>query len=159
MQTEPLIRQSNEVRPQPDAHAVELRRLWKVKLVCRLALGMVWIIEGIVPKILFVSAGEIELVRKSQLYWPTPEGMLILIGVAEIVAGVWLLTGIAERVAVAAVTLAMSALVLVVVITDVTMLANPLGGISKNLCLLACALVVWRLAPLVPNKEPIETVG
>jgi uncharacterized membrane protein YphA (DoxX/SURF4 family) len=127
------------------------QRLWIVKTTARTALGLVWIIEGLVPKILFVSPGEIELVRKSNLFWPTPEGMLVMIGVAEIIAGLWLLSGVMERIASLAVTIAMLALVAVVVTTDVTMLVNPLGGISKNLGLIACALSVWLLGPITPN--------
>lgn len=128
-------------------------RLWAVKVTARIALGLVWMIEGLVPKILFVSPGEIELVRSSNLYWPTPVGMLAMIGAAEILAGLWLISGKAERAAVLTLTIGMVGLVAVVVGTDATMLVNPLGGISKNLCLLACAIVVWCLSPITPKAS------
>ncbi|MEW6207465.1 MAG: DoxX-like family protein [Acidobacteriota bacterium] len=127
-------------------------KLWAVKISARAALGLVWVIEGAVPKIFFVSPGEIELVRASSLYFHTPERTLALIGVAEIIAGLWVLSGLWERAAVLSVTIAMCGLVAVVVATDARMLVNPLGGISKNLCLFACAIVVWRLAPLAPTR-------
>jgi hypothetical protein len=79
--------------------------------------------------------------------------MLAMIGPAEILAGLWLISGKAERAAVLTATIAMLGLVAVVVGTDATMLANPLGGISKNLCLIACAIAVWRLAPLAPKAS------
>jgi uncharacterized membrane protein YphA (DoxX/SURF4 family) len=129
------------------------RRLWTVKFTARIALGLVWIIEGVIPKILFVSPGEIELVRKSGLYWPTPEGMLAIIGAAEIIAGLWLLSGVKERAAALAVTIAMLVLVTVVVATDATMLINPLGGISKNLGLIAAAVTIWMLEPVSPKAS------
>lgn len=128
-------------------------RLWAIKISARAALGLVWVIEGLAPKILFVSPGEIELVRASGLYWQTPERTLAMIGVAEIIAGLWVLSGLWERAAVLTVSIAMCGLVAVVVGTDARMLVNPLGGISKNLCLLACAIVVWRLAPVAPRAS------
>ncbi len=139
---------------EPLRRAADLAsRLWVIKISARAALGLVWVIEGLVPKILFVSPGEIELVRTSNLYWQTPHRTLALIGVAEMIAGLWVLSGLMERAAVLTVTIAMCGFVGVVVGTDATMLVNPLGGISKNLCLLACAVVVWRLAPLAPKAS------
>ena len=50
-------------------------------------------------------------------------------------------------------TIVLSSLAAVVAATDPVSLANPLGGISKNLGLLACAAVVWALAPITPNAS------
>jgi uncharacterized membrane protein YphA (DoxX/SURF4 family) len=128
-------------------------RLWLVKVVARVLLGVVWLTEGLVPKLLLVSPGEIELVRRSGFFWPTPLATLHALGVAELLAGLWLISGRAERVSVLIASLAMTFLASLVVLTDPTALANPLGGLSKNLGLLACALVVWMLAPITPSAR------
>jgi hypothetical protein len=126
-------------------------RLWLLKVTARVALGLVWVLEGLVPKILVVSPGEIALVEHSGLFWPTPRSTLAILGAVEILVGLWLISGWRDRPAVTVASLAMVALAAVVAVTDPMMLANSLGGISKNLGLLACAAVVWSLVPITPK--------
>jgi hypothetical protein len=52
-----------------------------------------------VPKILFLRADEIGLVRAYHLVWRTPEFTLQILGVAQMLVGLWLIIGIAERAA------------------------------------------------------------
>jgi hypothetical protein len=61
---------------------------------------VVWFYEGLVPKILFLRADEIGLVQRSDLVWRTPELTLQILGVAQTLAGLWLIIGLAERTAV-----------------------------------------------------------
>jgi len=49
------------------------------------------------PQILFLRAGEIGLVQSSHLVWRTPELTLQILGVAQTLAGLWLIIGLAER--------------------------------------------------------------
>jgi uncharacterized membrane protein YphA (DoxX/SURF4 family) len=116
--------------------------------VSRIALALVWIYEGIVPKLLFATQMEVDLVERSGLFWPTPRAMLFGVGICEILGGLWLRSGRATRVAAA-----LSILLLVVVgamcaVLEPGILYHPFGGLSKNLGLIACAAVVYRLAPL-----------
>jgi peptidoglycan/LPS O-acetylase OafA/YrhL len=98
-------------------------KLRTIKVISRAALGLVWFYEGLVPKILFLRADELDLVRRSGVIWRTPEWTLQVLGIAQIVLGIWLIVGWAERVAVAIATIWM----------------------------LACAITVWVLAPLPTN--------
>src|SRR2546423_15272029 len=75
-------------------------RLRTIKIISRIALGLVWFYEGLVPKILFLRADEIGLVQSSHLVWQTPELTLQILGVAQTLAGLWLILGLAERTAV-----------------------------------------------------------
>ena len=72
-------------------------RIRLVRLISRLALGIVWIYEGLVPKILFLRADEIDLVQRSGLVWRSPQFTLLTMGLAQIAVGLWLLAGIRER--------------------------------------------------------------
>ena len=56
--------------------------LHAIKLISRIALGLVWFYEGLVPKIIFLCTDEIDLVRASHLVWRTPEFTLQILGVA-----------------------------------------------------------------------------
>lgn len=67
-----------------------------------------------------------------------------------ILFGAWLLSGRAEKLAAALAALGALALAGLVVSIRPAALVDPLGGISKNLGLLACALVVVLLSDRSP---------
>jgi hypothetical protein len=60
-----------------------LTKLRAIKLISRIALGLVWFYGGLVPKILFLSADEIGLVRAYHLVWRKREFTLQILGVAD----------------------------------------------------------------------------
>ena len=129
------------------------RRLWLLKVSARVALGVVWILEGLLPKLLFVAPAELELVTRSGLVMVTPTFTLGLLGVAEIIGGVWLLSGKAERFAAMVAALAMLVIVGIVIVAHPLAVASPFGGIVKNLGLAVCSLVVLALADRTPNAS------
>jgi len=108
--------------------------------------------EGLVPKLIFVRADEVELVRRSGIYFGTPELFLQLLGAAQVAFAIWLLIGFAERLAVAIATLGMWALIVLVAMANPSMLTDPYGALVKDLCLTACAYTVWSLSPLVTRQ-------
>lgn len=125
--------------------------LYHLKISCRCSLGIVWIWEGLVPKILAPTELQRRLVVGSGLFWPDPDTFLIILGSAMIVAGAILCFGWLERWAVLTATGAMGALILLVVGNNPSSLSDLHGGIAKDICLIACALVVWKLAPIAPG--------
>ena len=118
-----------------------------VRIICRLALGLVWLYEGLVPKLLFVRQDQIDLVERSGLFIGTPEFFLQLLGVGQVVCGLWLLVGLAERLAVFTATAGMVILIVLVARANPAMLTDPYGALIKDLCLIACAFTVWTLSP------------
>lgn len=119
----------------------------RVRIVSRTALGLVWVYEGIVPKLLFPRAEQTELVRNSGLSFGAPEFTLQIMGVAQALVGLWLLSGIAERISVALATAWMCVLIVLVARGIPAMLTDPFGALAKDLCLIACAYTVWVLSP------------
>lgn len=124
------------------------------RIICRLALGIVWLYEGLVPKLLFVRPDQIDLVRRSGLFFGTPEFFLQLLGVAQVVCALWLLAGFAERLAVFIATGGMIVLIVLVARANPAMLTDPYGALIKDLCLIACAFTVWSLSPWRWKKRP-----
>ncbi|HSP45402.1 MAG TPA: DoxX-like family protein [Chthoniobacterales bacterium] len=120
---------------------------------CRLSLGAVWFYEGLVPKLLFIRADQVELVRRSGIYFGTPEFFLQLLGAAQVAFATWLLTGFAERMAVAIATLGMWILIVLVAMANPAMLTDPFGALIKDLCLTACAYTVWSLSPSLGREK------
>ena len=131
--------------------------LW-VKRACRWALGIVWIWEGLFPKLLMLSPEEYAMFETSGLYWPTVEATLITMGIAEILAGLWLLSGWNERPAVVLTTVAVLILSAAAVALDPSSLIRLYGGIIKHLALFACGYAVWVLA-VVEKNERTHVVG
>lgn len=119
----------------------------QVRIICRVALGLVWLYEGLVPKLLFVRPDQIDLVERSGLYFATPELFLQLLGAAQVGCGLWLLAGFAERLAVFIATTGMVILIVLVARVNPAMLTDPYGALIKDLCLIACAFTVWTLSP------------
>jgi DoxX-like family len=137
-------------------------KLHAVKLISRVALGLVWFYEGLVPKILFLRADEINLVQASNLVWRTPGFTLQLLGAAQMLVGLWLIIGIAERSVVLIATLWMLILVGIVARGLPAMLTDPYGALVKDFCLIACAITVWMLAPAkyrnpYPDEDKISS--
>ena len=124
----------------------------KAVLLSRLSLGAVWFYEGLVPKLLFVRPDQVELIRRSGMYFGTPEFFLQLLGAAQVAFAIWLLIGFRERLAVAIATLAMWILIVLVATANPSMLTDPYGALIKDLCLTACAYTVWSLSPLTTRQ-------
>jgi uncharacterized membrane protein YphA (DoxX/SURF4 family) len=130
--------------PRP-AVSIEVK---KAILVSRLSLGAVWFYEGLVPKLLFVRPDQVELVRRSGMYFGTAEFFLRLLGAVQVAFAIWLVVGFRERLTVAVATLGMWTLIVLVAVANPSMLTDPYGALIKDLCLTACAYTVWSLAPL-----------
>jgi uncharacterized membrane protein YphA (DoxX/SURF4 family) len=122
-------------------------KLRRIKVISRTALGLVWFYEGLVPKILFLRADELDLVQASHLVWRTPQLTLQILGVAQMLVGLWLIIGFAERTAVLIATSWMLILIVLVASGNPSMLIDPYGALVKDFCLIACAITVWTLAP------------
>jgi uncharacterized membrane protein YphA (DoxX/SURF4 family) len=127
-----------------------LRRL---KIAARLGLGFVWVWEGLVPKILNQTPAEVEMVRHSGLWWVSPEITLQWLGAAMILAGLIVMSGIKERLAVLVATAAVLILMVLVIRNEPASVVDPYGGLAKDACLFVCAAVVWWLAPLTNGQS------
>lgn len=125
----------------------------RVRVVSRTALGLVWLYEGIVPKLLFPRPEQTALVRASGLSFAAPGLILQLMGAAQALVGIWLLSGIAERAAAVFATAWMCVLIVLVARGNPAMLTDPFGALAKDLCLIACAYTVWVLSPEKPRSR------
>lgn len=162
-QVEPLL--GANLRKFMQTHQLDRLRpegtLHLTKVIARVSLGIVWLYEGLVPKILFLRANpeQTDLVARSGLYWPTPEATLVILGVAQVLTGLILIAGWAERAAVAVATLSMGVLIVLVASGKPAMLIDPFGALAKDFCLIACALTVWLLAPVCPRCQTRDPGG
>ncbi len=125
-------------------------KIWAAKVTARVLLGLVWIHEGLVPKILAVRNSELELVARSGWGLGNPASTLVLLGLLEVLFGGWILWGRLERASSLMSCAAILFLAFIVVATEPAAWSDPLGGIFKNLGLVGCAVTVWLLSPVAP---------
>lgn len=120
-----------------------LKTLARIKTAARLSLGFVWVWEGLVPKMLFPSATQFEMVRQSGWWIASPEQTLFWLGAAMILAGLAIMSGLWEKLAAAVATLSVLILMVLVIGTNPAALHDPYGGLAKDACLFVCAALVW----------------
>src|SRR5688572_12804200 len=137
-----------------NAIASPMYSAWLAKVVARTALAVVWVYEGLVPKLLWQTPHELELLARTGVAWPTPSLAMGALGVVEVLAGIWLLTGRAERLAAGISTAVLLALGPVIAVMDPAVLYHPYGGFSKNFGLIACGVAVMLLARAAPRRVP-----
>jgi uncharacterized membrane protein YphA (DoxX/SURF4 family) len=130
---------------------IDPARVRLARVLARGSLGLVWIYEGLVPKILFPGAHpeQTALVANSLFCFATPSVTLALLGSAQIVLGLLLLSGWRDREVGAVATVWMVLLIVLVAGGRPQMLTDPFGALAKDLCLIACAAVLWVL----PREE------
>ncbi len=121
-------------------------QITRVKVTARIALGLIWIYEGLIPKFLFLNTDQIALVQGSGLAWRSPETTLHLLGAAQIAMGLWLLFGLRERVAALIASIWMCVLIILVAWNHPALLVDPYGALVKDLSLLASAYAIWVFA-------------
>ncbi len=118
----------------------------RVERVLGWGCAVVWLTEGLVPKVLFQQAEELDIVARSGVAFGHPEALLAAIGVAEVASFVavlwgpprlrqWLLLG---QVA------ALVVLPLVVGALAPYLWVHPFGPLTKNVPLLAGTAMLWR---------------
>ena len=117
---------------------------WVVPLILRVGLGVMWLYEGLVPKWLWPSQAEVEIVARTGMIPVHIPLFLRLLGCAEAALGLMVLVGLGTRgMAVLQVGL-LGVFTAIVGWTSPAYLADPLGTLSKNLALVGSALALYR---------------
>jgi uncharacterized membrane protein YphA (DoxX/SURF4 family)/demethoxyubiquinone hydroxylase (CLK1/Coq7/Cat5 family) len=115
-----------------------------VPLLLRIGLGVMWLYEGLVPKWLWPSPAEVEIVARTGLIPFHIPLFLRLLGLVEATVGLTVLAGLWTRgMAVLQVGL-LGAFTAIVGWTSLAYLADPLGTLSRNLALVGSVLALYR---------------
>lgn len=123
--------------------ASEFQTLHRIKTAARFAIGLVWLYEGLVPKIFFPDALQHDMVARSGLWIGSPEDTLFWLGVLIALGGALILSGWRERLLALLSTVAVLALMGCVIATHPAALHDPFGGLIKDACLFVCAALIW----------------
>lgn len=120
------------------------RATWLV----RAGVAVIWVTEGLFPKILFQQQLELEIVARSGLVPLAPSLFLVGMGLAQVASGVAALAlrGRARQLVLGCQALALLALPVLVSVDDLLLWVHPFGPLTKNLPILAGTLVALRRA-------------
>lgn len=121
----------------------EIRTLNRLKIAARWSLGLVWIYEGLVPKILYPDVLQHAMVARSGLWIGSPEATLFWLGIAIVIGGLAILSGWRERFLAVLSTGIVLVLMVCVIASHPAALYDPFGGLIKDTCLFVCAAIIW----------------
>jgi hypothetical protein len=118
------------------------RALW----LLRAGVAVIWIMEGIFPKILFQQEAELAMVRRTPLLMAVPSGFLVFMGVCEAASGVGvlLLRGRPLRYLLVCQLAALMALPLLAGALDPILWVHPFEPLFKNVPIIASTAVLLR---------------
>jgi len=105
-----------------------------------LTLGLIWIYQGLIPKILFTDTGEIEILKKSRLFNGYEENILMIIGVAEIAFGIALIFIQSKRLQYLNI-FGLCLLTLGAIFSDLMIFTLPFNPFSLNISMIALSII------------------
>ena len=109
-------------------------------LLVNLTLGIIWIYQGLIPKLLFTDTGEIEILRQSGLFNGNEENILTIIGIAEIAFGVALIF-IHRKVIQYLNILGLCLLTVGAIFSDLMIFTLPFNPFSLNISMIALSII------------------
>lgn len=109
-------------------------------LLVNLILGIIWIYQGLIPKILYTDTGEIEILRQSGLFNGNEENILTTIGIAEIAFGAALIF-IQRKVLQYLNILGLFLLTVGAIFSDLMIFTLPFNPFSLNISMIALSII------------------
>jgi hypothetical protein len=118
------------------------RAMW----ILRAGVGLIWLTEGLLPKILFQQTEELRLVDEMGLTFVDPGEFLFWLGLAQALSGLLVLTlhGRLLRCVLACQLIALVALPILVSWHHPEYWAHPFGGLTKSLAIFVGTWVLLR---------------
>ena len=109
-------------------------------LLINFVLGIIWIYQGLIPKILFTDTGEIEILRQSGLFNGYEENILTIIGIVEIAFGIALIL-IQRKTLQYLNILGLLILTFGAIFNDLMIFTLPFNPFSLNIAMIALSII------------------
>ncbi|HLK13614.1 MAG TPA: DoxX-like family protein [Fimbriimonadaceae bacterium] len=129
------------------------RRHALIHLAARLGLAVVWVYQGLVPKLLFPQAGEAAIMRQANLPLLPPTTWLVIVGVLEVVYGVLVIACFRSRWVIGLQIPALVALSLAALLTTPKLFVGPFNPLTLNVALLALVAVALFAEQDLPSAR------
>lgn len=124
-----------------------------IYFTARLALALVWLYEGFVPKLIFRHPDELTMLRSFGLFGAEARDWCVAIGLIEVAVGLTLIFAWHSRWPLWLTLVAMPAAVLAVAIQAPQFLAAPFNPVALNISIFAVAAIAWLAAHDLPSAS------
>ena len=125
-------------------------------LISSLVLGLAWIYQGLIPKLLFTDTGEIEILRQSGFFAGNEALVLTFIGWAEIIFGLVIIA--VHRKSVHYVNIILLILLLIAaLISDPAIFTFPFNPFTLNLSMIALSVIAIINLDGLPRASRCKT--
>lgn len=121
-------------------------------LLVNLTLGIIWIYQGLIPKLLFTDTGEIEILRQSGLFNGNEENILTFIGIAEIAFGFTLIF-IQRKVLQYLNILGLSLLTVGAIFSNLMIFTFPFNPFSLNISMITLSIIAILNFSFLPKAS------
>ncbi|MDX5339380.1 MAG: DoxX-like family protein [Cyclobacteriaceae bacterium] len=121
-------------------------------LLVNLTLGIIWIYQGLIPKILFTDSGEIEILKESGLFNGYEEDILTIIGLAEIAFGIALIL-IQKKPLQYLNILGLLFLTFGAIFSDLMIFTLPFNPFSLNISMIALSVIAILNSSYLPKAS------
>ncbi|MDP3940507.1 MAG: demethoxyubiquinone hydroxylase family protein [Deltaproteobacteria bacterium] len=137
------------------------RALVRADDLLRISLAAVWLLEGLLPKIIFLGPAEIEAFTRTAPFLPMPAETLVpMLGAFEILLGLLLFLGILALPVLWTMLGLLACFSAILVVQTPAVLLDPYGGVIKNLALLGAtgALIALRRGAQAPLLRLVHRI-
>lgn len=121
-------------------HPAQAINAQRTVLFSNMALGLVWIYQGLIPKLLFTNTGEIEILKQLGLFNGNEKTILTFIGFAEIIFG-FLILFVHKKIVHIANVVALLLLTVAAMFSNSTILTLPFNPFSLNTAMIALSFI------------------
>ena len=121
--------------------------------VARGVLGFIWVYQGVVPKLLFQDGGELEILRGSGLVTGFEPRVLTLVGLAEMMFGIFLLIFWRVRSLFVVNAFALLILVLGAMFSQPRLLVAPFNPVTLNLAMVGLGVAGFLSSSHLPTSR------
>lgn len=141
---------------EKDIHPARAMKSQATVSLASLVLGMIWIYQGLVPKLLFPHTGELEMMARSGLFHGRESAVLIWMGAGEILFGLGLCVFQSRRFHWANL-IALPALGAGALFSDPGVFLRPFNPLTFNLALMALSVAALLNAADLPKAAKCKT--
>jgi uncharacterized membrane protein YphA (DoxX/SURF4 family) len=123
------------------------QRMARVHAIARVALAIVFLWHGLIPKLLFHHPDEWLMLTDAGMGLQRARQVVFAAGIAEVLLGIWLLLGWRVRIVLPLIVVAMLLATAGIAVNSPRYLVAAFNPVTLNLCVLALAAIAWLSAP------------
>ena len=124
-----------------------------IHATARAVLGLIWIYQGVIPKLVFQDSGELEILRSSGLVPGLESRVLTAVGLAEVAFGILFLTLWRSRSLFLGNAAALVILLLGAAFSQPRLLVAPFNPLTLNLAMIALGFAGYLSSSQLPSAR------